>query len=92
MRNCLVINLDRCTGCDGCVAACKHENGVDLGKLRHDFVAVSFRKASGDDETRTSVLQLDEKGRYEQLALIASGEITKNSLSAARELYRRNQS
>ena len=55
---------------------------------RHYLVA----KASGDDETRTSVLQLDEKGRYEQLALIASGEITKNSLSAAKELYRRNQS
>ncbi len=55
---------------------------------RHYLVA----KASGDDETRTSVLQLDEKGRYEQLALIASGEITKNSLSAAKELFRRNHS
>ena len=55
---------------------------------RHYLVA----KASAEDETRTSVQQLDEKGRYEQLALIASGEITKNSLSAARELYRRNQS
>jgi Fe-S-cluster-containing dehydrogenase component len=31
MRNCLVIDLDRCTGCDTCVVACKHENGVDLG-------------------------------------------------------------
>ena len=31
MRNCLVIDLDRCSGCDGCVAACKLENNVDLG-------------------------------------------------------------
>ena len=31
MRNCLVIDLDRCTGCDSCVVACKHENNVPLG-------------------------------------------------------------
>lgn len=31
MKNCLVIDLDRCSGCDSCVAACKHENNVDLG-------------------------------------------------------------
>lgn len=31
MRNCLVIDLDRCTGCDTCMVACKHENGVALG-------------------------------------------------------------
>ncbi len=31
MRRCLVINLDRCTGCDTCVAACKFENGLPLG-------------------------------------------------------------
>lgn len=31
MRNCLVIDLDRCSGCDTCVAACKHENNVSLG-------------------------------------------------------------
>lgn len=31
MKKCLVVNLDRCSGCDSCVAACKHENEVDLG-------------------------------------------------------------
>ena len=31
MRNAIVVNLDRCTGCDACIAACKHEHGVDLG-------------------------------------------------------------
>lgn len=31
MKNTLVINLDRCTGCDSCVAACKLENEIDLG-------------------------------------------------------------
>ena len=31
MRNCLVIDLDRCSGCDSCVVACKFENDVPLG-------------------------------------------------------------
>ena len=31
MRNCLVIDLDRCSGCDSCVVACKFENNLDLG-------------------------------------------------------------
>lgn len=31
MKNCLVIDLDRCTGCHSCEAACKHENGIGLG-------------------------------------------------------------
>ena len=30
-RNCIVVNLDRCTGCFGCEVACKMENGVALG-------------------------------------------------------------
>ena len=34
MRNCLVIDLDRCSGCDSCIAACKHENGIGLGVYR----------------------------------------------------------
>ena len=35
MRNCLVIDLDRCSGCDSCIAACKHENGIGLGVYRN---------------------------------------------------------
>lgn len=31
MKNCLVIDLDRCSGCDSCIAACKHEHGIALG-------------------------------------------------------------
>ena len=31
MRNRLVIDLDRCSGCDSCVVACKFENNLDLG-------------------------------------------------------------
>jgi Fe-S-cluster-containing dehydrogenase component len=27
----LVIDLDRCSGCDSCIVACKFENNVDLG-------------------------------------------------------------
>lgn len=38
MRNCLVIDLDRCSGCDSCIAACKHENGLGLGVYRNDVV------------------------------------------------------
>ena len=29
----LLINLDRCSGCDSCIVACKLENGLDLGAL-----------------------------------------------------------
>ena len=32
MKNCLVLDLNRCTGCDTCVVACKLENNVELGK------------------------------------------------------------
>ncbi len=35
MRNCMVVDLDRCSGCDSCVAACKHENDVPLGVYRN---------------------------------------------------------
>mgnify|MGYP002546350990 FL=1 len=31
-RNCIVVNLDRCTGCFGCEVACKQENDVPLGQ------------------------------------------------------------
>ena len=30
-KRCLVIDLDRCSGCDSCVVACKFENNVTLG-------------------------------------------------------------
>lgn len=31
-HNCIVVNLDRCTGCSGCEIACKMENNVALGQ------------------------------------------------------------
>jgi Fe-S-cluster-containing dehydrogenase component len=40
MRRCLVIDLDRCSGCDSCVAACKHENNIDLGNYWNRVLAV----------------------------------------------------
>lgn len=33
MKNTLVINLDRCSGCETCTVACKHANGIDLGEF-----------------------------------------------------------
>lgn len=47
-------------------------------------------KSSKDDNTHSSVSLLNEKQRIDQLALIASGEITDLSRKAARELYKRN--
>ena len=30
-KNCLVVNLDRCTGCDSCIVSCKFEHDLPLG-------------------------------------------------------------
>ncbi len=49
-------------------------------------------KQDFDGRTHTSIHQLDETEILEQLALIASGEVTDASLHAASELYQRNQS
>ena len=40
MKNCLVIDLDRCSGCDSCVAACKHWHNIDLGVYRNRVSAI----------------------------------------------------
>ena len=32
MRNCIVVDLDHCTGCKGCEIACKNENSIPLGE------------------------------------------------------------
>lgn len=32
MARTLVINLDRCSGCESCITACKYENGLPLGE------------------------------------------------------------
>lgn len=49
-------------------------------------------KADNNEKTNTSVKLLNKEETIEQLAIIASGEITKASLSAAKELYKRNHS
>jgi Fe-S-cluster-containing dehydrogenase component len=40
MRNCLVIDLDRCSGCHSCEVACKMENGIGLGVYWNKVVVV----------------------------------------------------
>lgn len=40
MKNTLVIDLDRCSGCDSCVAACKMENQMNLGVVRNHVSAI----------------------------------------------------
>ncbi len=52
----------------------------------HYFVS----KTDENGSTHSSVKLLNQKESIEQLAIIASGEITKASLSAAKELYKRN--
>lgn len=40
MRKGLLINLDRCTGCDSCVVACKLEHGLGLGSAYNRVSAI----------------------------------------------------
>lgn len=40
MSRCLVIDLDRCSGCQSCIVACKFENNVALGNYWCDVVNV----------------------------------------------------
>lgn len=68
------------------VFAVTHLAQVAACSDRHYLVS----KSSDDEHTRTGVQLLDEEGRLQQLALIASGEVTPASLSAARELRQRN--
>ena len=39
-KRCLVVNLDRCSGCDSCVVHCKYENGLTLGEYWNHVTAV----------------------------------------------------
>ena len=39
-RMTFVVDLDRCIGCKGCQAACKLENGVDLGEGRNKVCTI----------------------------------------------------
>ncbi len=52
----------------------------------HYFVS----KSDENGITHSSIKLLNQKESIEQLAIIASGEVTKASLSAAKELYQRN--
>ena len=36
----LLINLDRCTGCDSCIVACKLENQLPLGSFYNKVIAI----------------------------------------------------
>lgn len=40
MAKALVVDLNRCTGCDGCQVACKMENGIGLGTYWNRVIAV----------------------------------------------------
>ena len=49
-HNCIVVNLDRCTGCFGCVIACKMENNVAAdvtGKVTEVKVEVGASVTAG---------------------------------------------
>ena len=39
-RRCMVVDLDRCTGCQSCIVSCKFENSVGLGNYWCDVINV----------------------------------------------------
>jgi Fe-S-cluster-containing dehydrogenase component len=39
-KRCLVVDLDRCSGCQSCIVACKFENNVALGNYWCDVINV----------------------------------------------------
>ena len=39
-RKCLVINIDRCTGCDSCIVSCKFETHLPLGTFYNRVMQV----------------------------------------------------
>ncbi|HBT95733.1 MAG TPA: 4Fe-4S ferredoxin [Coriobacteriia bacterium] len=39
-KRCLVVDLDRCSGCQSCIVACKFENNVGLGNYWCDVINV----------------------------------------------------
>ena len=40
MHRTLLVNLDRCSGCDSCIVYCKYANGLQLGEYYNRVVAV----------------------------------------------------
>lgn len=40
-HRCIVVDLDRCTGCHTCTVSCKFENGLGLGNYRCDVVDIT---------------------------------------------------
>ena len=69
------------------VFAVTHLAPVAATAEHHYFVS----KSEENEKTHTHVSQLEGQAVIEQLAVIASGEVTDTSIAAARELYERNQ-
>ena len=55
----LLINLDRCSGCDSCIVACKLENGLDLGHFYNKVISIgpvgTFPNVEGGPINATAV-------------------------------------
>ncbi|MDR0500463.1 MAG: hypothetical protein LBG97_04365 [Coriobacteriales bacterium] len=47
-KRCLVVDLDRCSGCQSCIVACKFENNIALGNYWVDVVNVDPAGAHPD--------------------------------------------
>ena len=49
-RRTLVIDLNRCSGCDSCTVACKYENNIKLGSFWNRVMAIGPTGAYPDIE------------------------------------------
>ena len=59
----LLINLDRCSGCDSCIVACKLENELPLGRFYNKVLSIGPTGTFPNVEKYLSLIHISEPTR-----------------------------